>query len=54
MRTALQQLLSDFLSAIVFLAVYALSDSVTLATTTAVGVGIAQLAVLKLTAARSR
>jgi intracellular septation protein A len=49
MRTALQQLLSDFLSAIVFLEVYALSDSVTLATTTAVGVGIAQLAVMKLT-----
>jgi intracellular septation protein A len=48
MRTALQQLLSDFLSAIVFLAVYALSDSVTLATATAVGVGIAQLAVMKL------
>ena len=30
MRTALQQLLSDFLSAIVFLAVYGLSGSVTL------------------------
>jgi intracellular septation protein len=49
MRTALQQLLLDFLSAIVFLAVYALSDSVTLATTTAVAVGIAQFAVMKLT-----
>ena len=47
MRTALQQLLSDFLSAIVFLVVYALSDSVTLATTTAVGVGIVQLALMK-------
>ena len=32
MRTALQQLLSDFLSAIVFLAIYVLTDSVTLAT----------------------
>ena len=49
MRTALQQLLLDFLSAIVFLAVYALSDSVTLATTIAVAVGIAQFAVMKLT-----
>jgi intracellular septation protein len=49
MRTALQQLLLDFLSAIVFLAIYALSDSVTLATTLAVAVGIAQFAVMKLT-----
>jgi len=49
MRTALQQLLLDFLSAIVFLAVYALSDSVTLATTIAVTVGIGQFAVMKLT-----
>lgn len=49
MRTALQQLLLDFLSAIVFLAIYALSGSVTLATTTAVAVGIAQFAVMKLT-----
>ena len=49
MRTALQQLLLDFLSAIVFLVVYALSDSVTLATTIAVAVGIAQFAVMKLT-----
>ena len=49
MRTALQQLLLDFLSAIVFLAIYALSDSVTLATTIAVAVGIAQFAVMKLT-----
>ena len=48
MRTALQQLLLDFLSAIVFLAVYALSDSVTLATTIAVTVGIGQFAVMKL------
>jgi intracellular septation protein len=49
MRTALQQLLLDFLSAIVFLAIYVLSDSVTLATTLAVAVGIAQFAVMKLT-----
>jgi intracellular septation protein len=48
MRTALQQLLSDFLSAIVFLAVYVLGGSITLATTTAVGVGLAQVAVMKL------
>jgi intracellular septation protein A len=44
----LQQLLSDFLSAIVFLAVYGLAGSITLATTTAVGVGLAQAAVMKL------
>ena len=49
MRTALQQLLLDFLSAIVFLAIYALSDNVTLATTTAVSVGLAQFVVMKLT-----
>ena len=47
MRTALQQLLLDFLSAIVFLAIYVLSDSVTLATTLAVAVGIAQFAIMK-------
>ena len=49
MRTAVQQLVSDFLSAFVFLAIYLLSDSVTLATTIAVAVGIAQFAVMKLT-----
>jgi len=49
MRTALQQLVSDFLSAIVFLAIYLPTDSVTLATGIAVAVGMAQLAVLKLT-----
>jgi intracellular septation protein len=48
MRTALQQLLSDFLSAIVFLAIYGLSGSVTLATATAIGVGVAQIALMKL------
>jgi intracellular septation protein len=49
MRTALQQLLSDFLSAIVFLAIYGLSGSVTLATSVAIAVGVAQLAFMKLT-----
>jgi intracellular septation protein A len=49
MRTALQQLVSDFLSAIVFLAIYLLSGSVTLATSIAVAVGIAQFAVMRLT-----
>jgi intracellular septation protein len=48
MRTALQQLLSDFLSAIVFLAVYGLTDSVTLATGLAIAVGLGQIAVMKL------
>jgi intracellular septation protein len=49
MRTALQQLLSDFLSAIVFLAIYGLSGSVTWATSLAIAVGVAQLAVMRLT-----
>jgi intracellular septation protein len=49
MRTALQQLLSDFLSAIVFLAIYGVSGSVTLATSLAIAVGIGQLAFMKLT-----
>ena len=49
MRTALQQLLSDFLSAIVFLAVYGISDSITLATSLAVAAGLGQIAVMKLT-----
>lgn len=49
MRTALQQLLTDFLSAIVFLAIYGLTGNITLATGTAVGVGIAQFAFMKLT-----
>jgi intracellular septation protein len=48
MRTALQQLLSDFLSAIVFLAVYLLTGSVTLATCVAVAVGIGQFALMRL------
>ena len=49
MRTALQQLVSDFLSAIVFLALYLATDNVTLATSVAVAVGIAQVAVMRLT-----
>lgn len=48
MRTALQQLLSDFLSAIVFLAIYGLSDSITLATSLAIATGLGQIAVMKL------
>jgi intracellular septation protein len=48
MRTALQQLVSDFLSAIVFLALYLATDNVTLATSVAVAVGIAQVAVMRL------
>ena len=49
MGTALQQLFLDFLSAIVFLAIYLLTDSVTLATSIAIAVGMAQFAVMKLT-----
>src|SRR5262245_41672517 len=49
MRTALQQLLSDFLSAIAFLAIYGLTGSVTLATGLAIAVGAGQLAFMKLT-----
>jgi intracellular septation protein len=48
MRTALQQLLSDFLSAIVFLAIYGLSGSVTIATSLAIAVGAGQLTFMKL------
>jgi intracellular septation protein len=47
MRSALMQLLSDFLSAIVFLVLYLLTDSVTLATAVAIAVGLAQFAYLK-------
>src|SRR5215510_10531342 len=47
MRAALLQLLSDFLSAIVFLVLYLLTDSVTLATSIAIAVGLAQFAYLK-------
>jgi intracellular septation protein len=48
MRTALQQLFLDFLSAIVFLAVYGLSGSVIVATAVAVAAGVAQFAAMKL------
>ena len=48
MQTALRQLLSDFLSAIVFLVVYGLSDNIYLATAAAVGVATAQIAIMKL------
>lgn len=47
MQTALRQLLSDFLSAIVFLVVYGLSDNIYLATAAAVGVAAAQIAIMK-------
>jgi intracellular septation protein len=47
MRTALQQLLSDFLSALVFLVLYLSTDNVTLATSCAIAVGLAQVAVMK-------
>lgn len=47
MQTALRQLLSDFLSAIVFLVVYGLSDNIYLATSAAVGVATAQVAIMK-------
>jgi intracellular septation protein A len=49
MRTALQQLLSDFLSAIVFLALYLVTDNVAVATGAAVAVGLAQVVVMRLT-----
>ena len=47
MRIALQQLASDFLSTIVFLTLYLLTGSVTLATSVAIAAGIAQIAVMK-------
>src|SRR5262245_51709708 len=49
MRTALQQLASDFLSAIVFLTIYLLTDNVTLATSLAIAVGLGQLAFMRAT-----
>jgi intracellular septation protein A len=48
MRTAVQQLVSDFLSAIVFLALYLPTGSVTLATSVAVAVALAQFAYMRL------
>lgn len=47
MQTALRQLLSDFLSAIVFLVVYGFSDNIYLATAAAVGVAAAQVVIMK-------
>jgi intracellular septation protein A len=47
MRIALQQLASDFLSAIIFLILYLLTGSVTLATSVAIAAGIAQIVVMK-------
>lgn len=47
MQTALRQLLSDFLSAIVFLVIYGLSDNVYLATAAAIAVAIAQFAIMR-------
>ncbi len=48
MRQALWQLLNDFLSAILFLAVYLASGNLVLAAGLAIAVGLAQLARLKL------
>jgi intracellular septation protein len=48
MRQALSHLLSDLLSAILFLLVYLVSESITLAAATAIAVGLIQLGVLKL------
>jgi intracellular septation protein A len=48
MRIALQQLASDFLSAIVFLAVYLLTGSVTLATSVAIAAGVGQIVFMKM------
>lgn len=48
MQTALRQLLSDFLSAIVFLVVFGLGGEIYLATGAAVATGAAQFAFLKL------
>ena len=52
MKQALQQLLSDFLSAILFLGVHALSGSVFTAAATAGIAGIAQIALIGLTRRR--
>jgi intracellular septation protein len=48
MRTALVQLLSDFLSAIVFLTIYGTTDNLYLATGAAIAVSIAQFTVFKI------
>jgi intracellular septation protein A len=48
MQTAVRQLLWDFLTAIVFLAVYGLSGNLYLATSVAVGTAVVQFAVIRL------
>jgi intracellular septation protein A len=48
MRTALMQLLSDFLSAIVFLVIYGSTDNLYLATGAAIAVSLAQFTVFKI------
>lgn len=48
MQTALRQLFLDFLSAIVFLVLYALTDNLYLATGVAIAISIAQIAIAKL------
>jgi len=52
LKQALRQLLSDFLSAILFLVVYAVSGSLFAAASIAVAAGLAQLARLRLTRRR--
>jgi intracellular septation protein len=52
LKRALQQLLSDFLSAILFLVVYAVSGSLFVAAAIAVAAGLAQFARLRLTERR--
>src|SRR6202035_2862106 len=48
MRQALSQLLSDFLSALLFLAVYLVTGNITAAAAIAIAAGLVQLAGLKL------
>src|SRR5438067_2633874 len=48
MKQALGQLLSDFLSAILFLATYLLSGNITIAAAVAIAAGLAQFGALKL------
>ena len=48
MRTALVQLLSDFLSAIVFLIIFGVTDNLYLATGTAIAVSVVQFAIAKI------
>jgi intracellular septation protein A len=48
MRTALAQLLSDFLSAIVFLIIYGSTDNLYLATGAAIATSVAQFAIAKI------